>query len=347
MKRKSINQNKSVGSKNKTINPDSPGNSSNACYPVGGQAVIEGVMMKSPHYYSVSVRNNKTKKIITKTTRHISVSEKHRILAWPFVRGCINLFEMLSLGFKTLTYSADLFAEKEEEKLSGTAMFFTIALALVFGIGIFVLLPYFATYFFGFSEDKNSVVFNLVDGLIKIAIFVLYIYLVSFMKDIRRTFQYHGAEHKAVNCYEDGKGLTLQNVKKYTTYHPRCGTSFIMFVFVVMIIVFSVIPSLLSWLFSGIVTLSGFEKRLIYFLTRLLFIIPVAAISYELLKLSYKYRGNWFMKLFLLPGKLLQGITTRKPDKSQTEVAIAALNSVLTKEKSFNNSSGKKKIVRT
>jgi uncharacterized protein YqhQ len=301
-------------------------------YPVGGQAVIEGVMMKSQHYYSVSVRK---KKIMTKTTRYVSLSENHKVLGWPFVRGCINLFEMLSIGFKTLTYSADLFAEKDDEKLSPVAMFFTIAFALVFGIGIFVLLPYFATYLFGFSEDKNSVIFNLVDGLIKIAIFVLYIFLVSFMKDIRRTFQYHGAEHKAVNCYEDKKELTYENVKKYPTYHPRCGTSFIMFVFVVMILAFSVIPSLLFWLFPGIVSMPVFEKRLIYFMARLLFIIPVAAISYELLKLSFRFKSSKLMQVFLLPGKLLQGMTTRKPDRFQTEVAITALNSVLAKEKSF------------
>jgi uncharacterized protein YqhQ len=327
MKQRSINQTKSA----------------DLGYSVGGQAVIEGVMMKSPHFYSVSVRG-KNKKIITKTTRYVSLSEKYKILAWPFIRGCINLFEMLSVGFKTLTYSADIFAEKKDEKLSPTAMFFTIAFALIFGIGLFVFLPYFATYLFGFSEDKNSFLFNLVDGLIKIAIFVSYIYLVSLMKDIRRTFEYHGAEHKSVNCYEGGDVLSFQNTKKYTTYHPRCGTSFIMFVFVVMILLFSVIPSLLSWLFPGIVTMPLFAKRLIYFMTRLLFIIPVAGISYELLKLSYKYKSNCFMKIFLIPGKLLQKITTRKPDKSQTEVAIAALNSVLEKEKTFGRSIMKKKI---
>lgn len=304
--------------------------------PAGGQAVIDGVMMKTPHYYSLAVRKPDSS-IHLETHRHISFAEKRKFLGWPFFRGPITLFEMLSLGLKALMRSAEIASadEEGEEELSWFAMVATIGIAVIFAVGLFVFLPYAITYYFGFSEDKNALVFNIVDGLIKILFFVAYVYLISLMKDIRRTFQYHGAEHKTINCFEDKKSLTPENCMKYKTFHARCGTSFVMIVFFIMIFIFSGIPFLLDLLFPSLLEVSSVARRAILFFIRLLFIIPVASVSYEILKLSFKFENNLLMKIFVFPGRLLQGITTREPTRKQVEVAIASLKAALSKESSY------------
>ncbi|MFW5990915.1 MAG: DUF1385 domain-containing protein [Candidatus Nanoarchaeia archaeon] len=298
--------------------------------PAGGQAVIEGVMMKTPRYYSVAVRNEKGR-IVTTAARYVSLGEKYPFLKLPFLRGVINLWEMLRLGMKSLGYSAKV-AGEEDEELSDTAVTVTIIFSVFLAIGLFVVLPYFVTHLFGISEEKNTIMFNLVDGIIKLLLFVGYVYAISFMKDIRRVFQYHGAEHMAVNTYEAGKELTLNNSLKHGTYHPRCGTSFVVFVLIVMVLVFSFIPMLIKGIFPGIDSLSIFARKLLFFGVRLLFIIPVAGISYELLRLSGKMKDNLFSKIIGFPGRLVQGITTREPEKDQVKVAISALKKVLKKE---------------
>ncbi|MGM5482739.1 MAG: DUF1385 domain-containing protein [Nanobdellota archaeon] len=299
---------------------------------VGGQAVIEGVMMKSPKYYSVAVRKD-NKKISSKAWRYISLGEKYKILKLPFLRGVINLWEMLRLGMGALTYSAKESGEEDEE-LSDFAITMTVIISLLMAVGLFVVLPYVIPHLLGISEEKNTILFNAVDGFVKILLFVGYVYLISLMDDIKRVFQYHGAEHMAVNCYENNQALTPKNVMKYPTYHPRCGTSFIVFVLITMIIVFSFIPLIVKGIFPGIDSLGLVLKKLILFLVRLLFILPVAGISYEILRLNSKIGNNFISRLFAFPGKLVQKITTRRPSLDQLEVSIAALKAVLKKENS-------------
>ncbi len=298
---------------------------------VGGQAVIEGVMMKSPHYYSVAVRKP-SDEITTKSWRYVSLTERFKILGIPFLRGIISMWEMLRLGIKSLTYSANESTDEEEETLSEWAIFITITLSMGLAILLFVVLPYMIPKFLGVSEEDNTLFFNLVVGLFKIFIFIGYVLIISLMEDIRRVFQNHGAEHMAVNCYENGKKLTIKNVKKYATYHPRCGTSFIVIVLLIMILVFSLIPSLVGAVFPGIDSLGSIAKTFIFLLVRIMFIPLVAGISYEILKISAKYRDNIITKIIAVPGKLVQGLTTKYPDDKQIEVAISALKEVLSKE---------------
>lgn len=300
---------------------------------VGGQAVIDGVMMKSPHYYAVSVRREDGT-ISTESWRFKSIAEKYKIFKAPFLRGIVSMFEMLKLGMKALTHSANE-ATGEEEDLSDWAMFTTVAFSMLLAVGIFVFLPYLMTNLLGISEENNTILFNAVDGIIKILFFVAYVYAISFMDDIKNVFRYHGAEHMAVHCFEAKKELTIKNVKKYGTFHPRCGTSFIVIVLVVMILVFSFIPHLMKLLFPAIETLTPLAKRMLFFGVRILFIIPVTGISYEVLKLSFKFKDGVFMKIMSYPGRLVQSMTAKQPSDDQIEIAVKSLKEVLRKEEKF------------
>jgi uncharacterized protein YqhQ len=295
---------------------------------IGGQAVIEGVMILSPTKYAVSVRKS-NKSIKTKVTkiRKANAKWKH----FPFVRGTINLVRMLSIGMKALAWSANEIAEKDEEKISKKELTLTIIVSIIFAIGIFVFIPYVLTEWIGFKEVEKPFLFNLVDGLIRIAFFIIYIWAISFLDDIKKMFQYHGAEHMAIHCYEHKKELTIKNVSTFTTLHPRCGTAFILIVLIVAIVVFSIIPSLMLWLFPGFAVLGFWIKKLILFVVRLLFIPVVAGVSYEILKASDKYKGNFLLRTFSMPGLWLQKITTQPPNKAQIEVAIASLKAALRK----------------
>jgi len=298
---------------------------------IGGQAVIEGVMMRSPKYYAVAVRKP-DKKIKVKTERFRSLGEKHRILKWPFFRGIISMFEMLKLGINALVYSGNETVE-EEEKISSFGIFVTVLVSILFALALFLALPYFLTTIIGVSEDTNTVLFNIVDGLIKISILILYIYLIGLMKDVRTIFQYHGAEHKAVNCYEAGKPMTAKNAKKYTTAHPRCGTSFIMIVFFIMLVLFSFVPTAVKLIVPQIDSISFIARRLLLLGVRLLFVIPVIAISYEILKLSSRVKDNPLVRALIYPGIAIQKLTTREPNMKQLEVALRSLKAVLAAEK--------------
>ena len=296
---------------------------------VGGQAVIEGVMIRGLNNYVIGVR--KGKKIITK--KGMIRKRKYNFLKWPFVRGFTGLVEMLAIGIKSLIWSAEQ-AEGKEEKIGKNEFALTILISIGFAVLFMVVLPYFLTNLLGFYEEKRPILFNLIDGLIKILIFLAYLAAISFIKDVKVLFQYHGAEHKAIHCYEKGKRLDAENVRKFTTLHPRCGTSFLLLVFIVSILVFSILPSLLLAYYPRFLDLNAWARRLAILIPARILLLPViAGISYEILKISDKNQKNLLFKLISMPGLWLQKITTKEPSNKQIEVAIFSLKKLLEIEK--------------
>ena len=296
---------------------------------LGGQALIEGVMIKSPNHVSLAVRKNK-KKIVTKKEK---LRKKNWFLKLFFIRGIVNLIEMLVIGTRALMWSAHQQAEEEGEELGKVATTITFMISMLFAIGLFVLLPYALTYLLGIQEQARPVLFNVVDGIIKVGILLLYLWLISFMKDVKTLFQYHGAEHKAVFCYEHNKALTVKNVQKYSTLHPRCGTAFLLMVIIIAIVIFAFIPSIIQALFPSFTLLNHWLQKLILFFTRILMLPIVAGLSYELLRLGAKYPNNILLKLFVQPGLWMQKITTKRPTNKQVEVAIVSLKNAAKLEK--------------
>jgi len=277
----------------------------------GGQAVIEGVMMRSPDKYAIAVRKP-DKEITVKVGKIKSLSQKIKWFKLPIFRGIVNLIESLALGFKALTYSAEQ-ATGQEEQLNSKEMFFTILIALGLFILIFIVFPTsIAKYMDRYLP--NVMLYNLVEGLIRIGIFLIYLTLISKMPDIRRVFEYHGAEHKVIYTFEAGKDLNVENVKKFSTLHPRCGTSFIFIVLIISILVFSLLGK------------QGLLLRIAY---RILIIPFIAGISYEILKLSAKNMNKPAIRWLVAPGLWFQKLTTKEPDEQQIEVAIDALKGVL------------------
>ena len=295
---------------------------------VGGQAVIEGVMIRGPKKYVVAVRNNN--KIVLKRSK-IPI-KKNKFLKLPFIRGFVNLADMMVIGIKSLMWSAEQ-VEIEEEKVGKSTIAFTLLLSIAVVILFFIALPYFLTNLIGFAEEKKPILFNLVDGLIRILIFLIYIFAISFMKDVRILFQYHGAEHKAIHCYEKGKKLNIGNVKKFTTLHPRCGTSFLLIVFIVSILVFSILPSVILIYYPSFSNLNVWLRRGILIPIRILLLPAIAGISYEILKISDRHQSSFLFRIISMPGLLLQKITTQEPDKKQIEVAIYSVKKLLEIEK--------------
>lgn len=282
-------------------------NNKNENLAVGGQAVIEGVMMRAKDKVCMAVKSS-TGEIIKEKHKVNSLTEKYKILKLPFLRGIIILFETLYLGVKLLYHSANYSAKTEKEKISKNELVWSFLLSLIIVIGLFILVPYYATKYFNF---ENYIVFNLVDGIIKIIFFLLYVVAISFFKDVRRVFEFHGAEHKTVNAFEHKEELVLENVKKYKTYHIRCGTSFIIFVLIISIFIFSLIKP----------ESSNFTKVI----ARIILIPVIAGISYELLKLNARIKNKFLSSIIGLPGYLIQKITTKEPDDEQINIAIAAL----------------------
>lgn len=279
------------------------------CSGVGGQAVIEGVLMKNDEKVAIAVRKPNNK-ITVKKERWPSPSKTAKFLGWPFFRGTANLVEMMVMGIKALNYSANESMDEKEEKISRTEFIITTTVAIAFAIGLFILLPLYLTKI----TRTEGILFNLIDGLIRVGIFAAYLVAISLMKDVKRLFKYHGAEHKTVNCYEAGRKLTPANVKKYTTLHRRCGTTFLLIVLVISILVFSLIVTESFWIkFAG----------------RILLLPVIAGIGYELLKLGAKHPRNLLLNILVWPGLALQKMTTREPDKKQIEVAIAAFKAVV------------------
>ena len=285
---------------------------------IGGQAVINGVMMRSPNWYSVAIRKQ-SGEVDVKLFPIISIVKKYPIAKAPLIRGIVALIENLILGFKTLVYSVDQMSIAEggeEVKISGFQMTVSIIIALILAIGIFFVLP---TYLgkFVYKFISNVFLYNLIEGLIRFAILLLYVIFVSLLKDIRTLFEYHGAEHKTIHAYEAGDELTYENANKYSTLHMRCGTAFLMIVVFISILIFSIL---------GEQTLTC---RVIY---RIVLIPLIIGISYEFIKLAGKYPESKILKIVSIPGLLFQKLTTRNPSEEQLEVAIVALEKVINRE---------------
>lgn len=278
----------------------------------GGQAVIEGVMIRGPESRAVAVRRpDATIVVDEKPVR--SATGRYKMLKWPLVRGFYALFESMVVGIEALTYSAGQALEGEEEELTARDIVITIGVAVLLAIVLFVVLPVGASHLLS-RWVQGSMAQNALEGVLRIVVFLLYLVAISFLPDIRRVFQYHGAEHKVINAYEAGEELTVAAVQRHSTFHPRCGTSFILIVLVVSILVFSLLGEQVLW------------WRI---LSRILLLPVVAGLSYEILKLSAKYEKSPLFQLVIAPGKWLQGMTTRQPEDGQVEVAITALGAVL------------------
>ncbi|MFW6048804.1 MAG: DUF1385 domain-containing protein [Candidatus Bipolaricaulota bacterium] len=280
---------------------------------VGGQAVIEGVLMRNGDRISVAVRREADGEIVVE---QLTPRQRFtRLSDIPFVRGLFNLYDMMSTGIRALNLSAEIALEDEEEAEFGTKeAIITTGIAVVVAVVFFVMLPVWATNNLWGLSEANPILFNLVEGLIRIALFLLYLAVITYFEDIKRVFQYHGAEHKSVYTYENGKDLTVDHAREYSTLHPRCGTAFLMIVLVVAILVFSLVGNPALW---------------IKIVSRILLLPVVAGISYEILRFSGRHADNPLLKPFLFPGLMLQRITTREPDDDQLEVALEALKSVL------------------
>ncbi len=296
---------------------------------VGGQAVMEGVMMKNKDKYAVAVRKP-NHEIEVKVSDCKSVIKNEKLRNLPIVRGVVNFIESLSLGMKTLMYSASFFEdeedaakkenlspeekkkmeekEKKEEKL---LMSGTLAFSVVFALLLFFALPYFLSGFFH-KVIASETLIALIEGLIRLAIFVGYIALISLTPDIKRTFMYHGAEHKCINCIEHGMELNVENVRKSSRLHKRCGTSFLLIVMLISIVFFMFIRV---------------DSKILQLLLRLLLIPVIAGVSYEFIRLAGRYE-NWFLNIFSKPGMWMQRLTTKEPDDEMIEVGIASVEAV-------------------
>ena len=284
---------------------------------VGGQAVIEGVMMRGPGKLAVAVR--KPNGEITVDLKDAgSVSDRYPILKKPFLRGVVSLVESLSYGMKALSFSAQASGEEEEgeESMSSLELAGTIAVSVGLAVLLFVVLPTGAMKLLQ-NEGFSPMVLNLCEGLLRLGIFLLYIWGISRQKDIQRVFQYHGAEHKTIYTYEHGLPLRVENVRPFSTLHPRCGTTFLMIVMLISIFIFT----FLGW--------PSLWERI---LSRILLMPVVAGISYEIIRFAGKHMDKPWVRAAILPGLALQKLTTRQPDDGQIEVAIASLKAVLPPE---------------
>ncbi len=295
------------------------------CYSgIGGQAVLEGIMMKNNEKYAVAVRKPDGE-IVVELENHQGLLHGNKLKQLPFIRGVFNFIDSLMLGTKVLNYSASFYEDEEEadskfdktlEKVSGgnvekvfTAL--VTIVSVVLAVGLFIVLPYFVSSFFeGFI--RNESLMAIIEGVVRIGIFLLYVTGISLMKDIRRLYQYHGAEHKCINCIEKGRPLTVHNVMRSSRLHKRCGTSFIFFVMLVSIVLFFFIRV---------------DNVALKVCLRILLMPVVAGISYEIIRLAGR-SSNIFVRILSAPGMLVQRMTTKEPDESMVEVAIAAVEAV-------------------
>ncbi len=293
------------------------------CVSIGGQAVIEGVMMRAPNKFVVAVRKPDGNIIIKK--EDIKIDSKP-LFKKPLIRGLIALYDSIILGVKALNFSADHGLAEEEKsknkKMSKLENFLGLFLGVGVAIALFLYIPLFFTELlknFIPLIDKSFLMFNFIDGLIRVIIFVGYIFVISRMKDIARVFAYHGAEHKSIYTFEAGLDLTVENARKMSRFHPRCGTSFLLIVMIVSILVFSLIPK--------------DSHFAIKFGSRIVLLPVIAGLSYEILKLSGKFSNNFIVKILIAPGLWLQRLTTKEPDDKMLEVAITSINEALENKK--------------
>jgi uncharacterized protein YqhQ len=304
---------------------DSPGNpsvSSSRKVPlrVGGQAVIEGVMMRSPQSMAVAVRRPDGE-IVVKKKRLTFLSEKSAFFKVPLIRGVIVLISALILGIEALNFSANQALAEQEKEPSPLTLGLTFTLALCFGILLFFLLPLFLTKWLRNGIpllSESGLLFNLVDGVIRLIIFLAYLRAISFIKDIQRIFEYHGAEHKSIFAFESGEQLQVDRVKGFSHLHPRCGTSFLLIVMVVSIFIFALVPHSLPFAYKAV--------------SRVVLIPLIAGISYEIIRFADRKQNSRGIRWFIMPGLWLQRLTAREPSESQIEVAIRALQEVLSLE---------------
>jgi uncharacterized protein YqhQ len=296
---------------------------------VGGQAVLEGVMMRSPHAWAIACRKP-SGEITTHSEPLERLSEKHPWMAWPVVRGVVTLGHAMTLGFRALKFSGNVALEelqagepqdsgKKKIEISG----WVAAVNIIFSVGFFIFMYKFLPLLAATELKRvnplfgQQIIFNLVDGIIRIALFLLFIWGVSRVPDIHRVFEYHGAEHKTVYAFESGDPLQVAAVQKYSTYHPRCGTSFLMTVMIISMLVYTVIPVTTFWA---------------RFAVRIALLPVIAGLSYEIIRFAAKHRGSLFA-LMTAPGLWLQRITTQPPSDSQAECAIVALDEAMNLEK--------------
>ncbi len=291
---------------------------------VGGQAVIEGVMMQSKKKRAIAVRKTNGKIILKKTKIKSWINDKN-IDKIPFIRGSFVLIETMIQGINSLNFSSEYFMEEEEEdvfdkfikkifkdKANDVMMFIVMVLAAIFSIGLFILIPTTVGGLFS-NLTQSTLVLNLIEGILRLMVLFTYMYLISRNKDIQRVFQYHGAEHKSIYCYENNLELTVENAKKFQTQHPRCGTNFLFIVMFTSIVLFSFF---------------GWPNPLVRIVMRIVCIPIVAGIAYEIIRLLGKY-DNVFTRIIAYPGMMLQNLTTKEPDDEQLEVALEALKAVI------------------
>jgi len=294
---------------------------------VGGQAVLEGVMMRSPHAWGICIRRPDGT-MATHSEPLEKLSDKHPWMGWPFVRGIMTLGQAMTLGFRALRYSADvaiehLQPEKKEEAKKTEISGWMIAVNLILSLGFFIFMYKFVPLLAAtklknhYPAFGNQILFNIVDGVIRIALFLLFIWGISLMPDIRRVFQYHGAEHKTVFAFENNDPLTIRNAQAYQTFHPRCGTSFLMTVMLIAMLVYMLVPAQTFWARFGF---------------RLALLPVIAAVSYEMIRFAARHGASLFA-ILTKPGLWLQRITTQPPSDDQVETAIAALNEAMELEK--------------
>ena len=289
---------------------------------IGGQAVIEGVMMKNQDHYAIAVRKP-DQDIEVKVDEFISLGDKIPFFKLPNIRGVVNFIESLVIGIRTLTYSASFYEDEEpkEEKKAQTAakkggeslaMALTVAFSIVLSVGLFILLPTFLAEFIR-KGIENNIIVSILEGVIRLAIFLGYVWAISMMEDMKRVFMYHGAEHKTINCLEAGMPLTPENVQKFTRFHKRCGTSFLFIVMMISILFFMVIDV---------------ESPLLRIGYRLLLVPVIAGVSYEFIRLAGR-NDSLLIRILSAPGLWVQRLTTREPDLEMLEVAIASVEGVL------------------
>ena len=321
----------------------------NSCpkFNVGGQAIIEGVMMRSPNSLAIAVRRPDGQ-IVVKEQRWESIWTRYKFFRWPFVRGTVMLVESLVNGIQALTFSADQAMIEEtantgedetpdkkapEKPMNRLMLYGTIAFSLAFAFLVFKGIPHLIATLAGTLTNTeigtNSVIFHIIDGTVKMFMFVAYIWLISLMPDIKRVFQYHGAEHKSIYTYEKGEELTVENARRQTTLHPRCGTSFIILVLLVSIIVFMAVFPFVPTLYEG----NRWINALLQIGIKLPLMLPIAGIAYELIRWSGKHPNTPVLKWFIRPGLWMQKITTREPSDDMLEIALVSLRKALWREK--------------
>ena len=293
---------------------------------VGGQAVLEGVMMRSPHAWAIACRKP-SGEIALHSEPLERLSEKHKWTGWPVIRGVATLGHAMTLGFRALRFSANTALEaiqpEEEGKKKIEISGWMATINIVFSVGFFIFMYKYLPLLAATQIKKVSpvfsgqIMFNLVDGLIRIGLFLVFIWGVSLFRDIRRVYEYHGAEHKTVYAFENGDPLAVAHVQKYSTFHPRCGTSFLMTVMLISMLVYMVIPVTTFWARFGI---------------RIALLPVIAGVSYEMIRFAAKHRGSFF-DLLTAPGLWLQRVTTKPPSDDQAECAIAALEQAMSLEK--------------